>query len=79
MGYYDQDHQNRYKGQKGNKGGYFLASLVGIVLGAILVVVAVPKLADYDVLPYTVEPDEKAQDEAAGTTIMPGLRMSQSM
>ncbi|MBG9541471.1 serine protease [Cytobacillus firmus] len=66
MGYYDQDHQNRYKGQKGNKGGYFLASLVGIILGAILVVVAVPKLADYDVLPYTVEPNEKLQDETTG-------------
>ncbi|KON85957.1 serine protease [Sporosarcina globispora] len=61
MGYYDQDHQNSYKGQKGNKGGYFLASLVGVILGAILVVVAVPMLSDYNVL----QPDEKLQDEAA--------------
>ncbi|WP_026584779.1 S1C family serine protease [Bacillus sp. J33] len=65
MGYYDQDHQNRYKEQKGNRGGYFLASLVGIILGAILVIIAVPKLSDYNVLPYTVEPDEELQDEAA--------------
>ncbi|MBT2687269.1 trypsin-like peptidase domain-containing protein [Bacillus sp. ISL-47] len=66
MGYYDQDHQNRYKGQKGNKGGYFLASLVGIILGAILVIVAVPKLSDYNVLPYTVEPDEELKEDADG-------------
>ncbi|WP_394140494.1 S1C family serine protease [Cytobacillus oceanisediminis] len=66
MGYYDQDHQNRYKRQKGNRGGYFLASLIGIILGAILVIVAVPKLSDYNVLPYTVEPDEELQEEADG-------------
>lgn len=64
MGYYDQDHQNRYKEQKGNRGGYFLASLVGIILGAILVIVAVPKLSDFDVLPYTVEPDQELQEGA---------------
>ncbi|GLB59200.1 S1C family serine protease [Cytobacillus sp. NCCP-133] len=64
MGYYDQDHQNRYKEQKGNKGGYFLASLIGIILGAILIIVAVPKLSDYNVLPYTVEPDAELQKEA---------------
>jgi serine protease Do len=57
LGYYDQDYQNRYKKQKGNKGGYFLASLIGIILGAILVIVAVPKLIDYDVLPYSADED----------------------
>lgn len=65
MGYYDQDHQNRYKQQKGNKGGYFLASLVGVILGAILVIIAVPKLADYNVLPYSIEPEDQLEDENA--------------
>jgi serine protease Do len=62
MGYYDQDYeQQRNKKQKGNRGGYFLASLVGAVLGAMLVIVAVPKLADFNVLPYSVEPDNKLE------------------
>ncbi|MED3570967.1 S1C family serine protease [Cytobacillus praedii] len=65
MGYYDQDYQNRSNKQKGNKGGYFLASLVGVILGAILVIIAIPKLADYNVLPYSIEPDNQLQEEAA--------------
>ncbi|MEQ2527884.1 trypsin-like peptidase domain-containing protein [Bacillaceae bacterium CLA-AA-H227] len=46
MGYYDQDYENRYKKPKGNKGGYVLASLVGVILGALLVAVAFPRLMD---------------------------------
>lgn len=67
LGYYDQDYESRYKKQKGNKGGYFLASLIGVILGAFLVVVALPQLANFDVLPYTVQPDEnlKETDEQA--------------
>ncbi|MFC0417094.1 S1C family serine protease [Cytobacillus solani] len=65
MGYYDQDYQNRSNKQKGNKGGYFLASLVGVILGAILVIIAIPKLADYNVLPYSIEPDNQLEEEAA--------------
>ncbi|WP_335871887.1 S1C family serine protease [Bacillus sp. 2205SS5-2] len=51
MGYYDEQDESRthYK-KRSHKGGYFLASLVGLVLGALLVVVALPKLVDYDVL-----------------------------
>lgn len=65
VGYYDQDYQNRSNKQKGNKGGYFLASLVGVILGALLVIVAIPKLAEYNVLPYAVEPNNQLQEEAA--------------
>lgn len=53
MGYYDQGYENRYKKPKGNKGGYFLASLVGAIIGALLVVVAVPQLLDRDILSAT--------------------------
>ena len=63
MGYYDQDYQNRYKKQKGNKGGYILASLVGVVLGALLIVIALPQLLNYDVLPYSLDEDEKNEVE----------------
>lgn len=47
MGYYDQDNENRYKKQKGNKGGYFLASLVGAIIGVILMVIALPTLSNW--------------------------------
>ncbi|MBU8881256.1 trypsin-like peptidase domain-containing protein [Bacillus sp. FJAT-29790] len=66
MGYYDQDHQNRYKQQKGNRGGYFLVSLVGVILGAFLVIIAIPKLSDMGILPYTVEPGAQLQESAMG-------------
>ncbi len=60
MGYYDQDYESRYKRQKGNKGGYFLASLLGVVLGGLIVILAFPKLVDYHILPYDVSPSEQA-------------------
>jgi serine protease Do len=65
MGYYDQDYESRYKKQKGSKGGYFLASLVGVLLGAILVVVAFPKLVDYNFLPYEVSPAEQTVENGS--------------
>jgi serine protease Do len=68
MGYYDQDEQSRYKEEKGRKSGYFLASLVGAVLGGLLIVIAVPQLANFDVLPYDVVPKntiEASQNNAS--------------
>jgi serine protease Do len=62
LGYYDQDYEGRYK-QKGNRGGFFVASLVGAILGAILVIISVPTLANFDVLPYKVEPNDHLQEE----------------
>jgi serine protease Do len=64
VGYYDQDYDNRYKKQKGNRGGYFLAGLLGAILGAFLVIISFPQLADFDVLPYDLEPDNNLQEEA---------------
>lgn len=63
MGYYDQDYESRYKKQKGNKGGYFLASLLGVVLGGLLVILAFPKLVDYHALPYDVSPSQQTGGE----------------
>lgn len=56
MGYYDQDYQGRYKPQNGRKGGYFLASLAGAIIGALLVIFSIPLLSNFDVLPYKIEP-----------------------
>ncbi|MCA1065603.1 trypsin-like peptidase domain-containing protein [Rossellomorea aquimaris] len=67
MGYYDSDHNSESRSrQKGNRGGMFLAGLLGVILGAVLVIVAVPQLANYNILPYSIQPDEdlKETDEA---------------
>jgi serine protease Do len=61
LGYYDQDYDNRYQ-PKGNKRGFFIASLVGAILGAILVIIAIPTLANFDVLPYQVEPNDNLKE-----------------
>jgi serine protease Do len=45
MGYYDEDPSQ--KKQSRGKGGYFLASLAGLIVGALLVLVALPRLDYY--------------------------------
>lgn len=70
MGYYDQDYESRYKKQKGNKGGYFLASLVGVILGALLVIVAFPRLVDFNMLPYQISPaDQTTENKTQDATV----------
>ncbi|WP_066059562.1 S1C family serine protease [Robertmurraya korlensis] len=61
MGYYDQDYETRYRKQKGNRGGYFLASLVGAILGVFLIIVALPRIG-FNVLPYSTETDSSVED-----------------
>ena len=63
MGYYDDNHNSEGRSrQKGNRGGMFLAGLLGVVLGAILVIVAVPQLTNFDILPYSSQPDENLKE-----------------
>ncbi|CAN7150582.1 S1C family serine protease [Rossellomorea sp. LjRoot5] len=64
MGYYDGDHnsEGRNVRQKGNRGGMFLAGLLGVVLGAVLVIVAIPQLTNFDILPYSVQPDQDLKE-----------------
>jgi serine protease Do len=64
VGYYDQDYETRYRKQKGNRGGYFLASLVGAILGVFLIVVALPRIG-FDVLPYSTETDSDVEEGTA--------------
>ncbi|WP_201716155.1 S1C family serine protease [Rossellomorea arthrocnemi] len=74
MGYYDDNpnSEGRSGRQKGNRGGMFLAGMLGVFLGAILVIVAIPQLTNFDILPYSVQPDQdlKKTDETYhnGTT-----------
>lgn len=65
MGYYDQDYEN--KRMKGNRGGFFLPTLVGAILGALIVIFTIPALSKYDVLPYNLTPKGAETEQAAGT------------
>ncbi|WP_286232453.1 S1C family serine protease [Neobacillus mesonae] len=58
MGYYDDHSPNRYQGQKGKRGGVFFAGLVGVILGAILVIILVPALSERGIL----ESDQRAAE-----------------
>ena len=61
MGYYDDHYEHIRRKQKGNRGGAFLAGIVGAILGGMLVVVAIPSLVKWDVLPYELEQTEEKQ------------------
>lgn len=63
MGYYDDGNEN--KRQKGNRGGLFLSTLVGAILGALLVIFTIPTLLEYDVLPYNLIPKGAENNQAA--------------
>jgi len=66
MGYYDQDYENYdAKRQKGNRGGWFLAGLVGAILGGLLVFFALPTLSNF--LPYEMNLGEEATDQQGQT------------
>lgn len=65
MGYYDQDCEKyNQKKQKGNRGGWFLAGLVGAILGSLLMLFVVPLLSNLNILPYDMELGES--DENGG-------------
>lgn len=57
MGYYDDHSQERYQNRKGKRGGFFFASIVGAILGAMLVVISIPALSNQGFLPYNVQPN----------------------
>lgn len=74
LGYYDQDHQSRYKPEKGRKRGSFLSSLLGAVIGALLVIFTIPTLSKMDILPYKIEPNNQnaVTDEEQDTSVDTG-------
>ncbi|RAK20546.1 serine protease Do [Anoxybacillus vitaminiphilus] len=54
VGYYDDHYQQYQQKQKGNRGGTFLAALVGAILGALLIMFSIPTLSKWNVLPYDI-------------------------
>jgi serine protease Do len=80
MGYYDQDYDGRYKQPKKNKSGYIIASIVGGILGAMLVIISLPQLTDLGVLPYqpnTESNQQPKEDNIKQTT--PGVTKNVSV
>ena len=69
MGYYDED-ENRLRQPKEKKGRFFLMSLIGAIIGALLVILAIPTLSNYGLLPYSVQPANQVQVQGnnMGTT-----------
>jgi serine protease Do len=71
VGYYDQDYENENtKKQKGNRGGWFLAGLIGAIFGGLLMLVAIPTLSNLDFLPYDMDlsGEETEVEDPAVTT-----------
>jgi serine protease Do len=68
LGYYDED-ESRFRQPKEKKGRFFLSSLIGAIIGALLVILAVPTLSNYGLLPYSVQPTNQIQvPETKGNT-----------
>jgi serine protease Do len=63
MGYYDDHSQERYQKKSGNRRGYLFSSIVGAIIGAMLVVISIPALSNQGFLPYNVQPN---QNQPAG-------------
>ena len=47
--------QSRYKNKAEKEADIFLASLLGAIIGALLVIFTIPTLSKLDILPYTIE------------------------
>ncbi|WP_246944339.1 S1C family serine protease [Bacillus pinisoli] len=69
MGYYDQDYQHIRKKQKGNRGGYFIAGFVGVALGALLVIFALPAFDRMTTQDFNPGAAESAKSNQQDTTV----------
>lgn len=52
MGYYDQNYQNQRSSQQRSRGGWFLSSLIGAIIGGLVIIFLLPVLSKYELLPY---------------------------
>ncbi|MCK6259353.1 S1C family serine protease [Fictibacillus sp. KIGAM418] len=68
MGYYDDDYESSPRKQKGNRGGFLLAALVGAILGGLLILFSIPALGGMGLLPdnYSSNEDNAGVNEQNG-------------
>lgn len=64
MGYYDQDYPNRNQRNNRSRKGYFLAALAGVIIGALLVVLAFPRLG----IGTDADPSNIIENSSGGNT-----------
>jgi len=65
MGYYDDHTKGRYREQRGNRGGAFLSGMLGAIIGAIIVILAIPTLSKHGVLPYKLATNQNQTAETS--------------
>jgi len=65
MGYYDDHTKGRYREQRGNRGGAFLSGMLGAIIGAIIVILAIPTLSKQGVLPYKLATNQNQTAETS--------------
>lgn len=69
LGYYDQDYENQNGGkQRRSRASIFWTGLIGVVLGGLLMLFAIPVLSKLNLLPYDNAVDEAIENET-GTNV----------
>jgi len=63
MGYYDDHYEPYEQTRRKRRSGSFVSALVGAVLGGLLVLMSIPALSRWDILPYDVVPNQRAEEE----------------
>lgn len=63
MGYYDSDYEGRNRSQRGKRSWLF-SSMIGAVIGALLIMIATPTLSKWGVLPYDVVVNDTSVEQA---------------
>ncbi|GIN86710.1 putative serine protease YyxA [Heyndrickxia sporothermodurans] len=72
MGYYDDNDESRSKRPRGSRGGSFISGLIGVIIGALLVMIAFPSLGDVfnkTDEQTTVENAQNSQNNVTGKTV----------
>ncbi|AGT33851.1 serine protease [Geobacillus genomosp. 3] len=79
MGYYDDHYESREQMKRKRRSGSFVSALVGAILGGLLVLMSIPALSRWDVLPYDVVPPQGREEERGGENGAPPIRQSVSV
>lgn len=63
LGFYDNGDEYSSKQQNKKKGGYFLSGLFGAIVGALVILLSIPTLSNYGLLPYSIVPANQIKVE----------------